>query len=460
MTTVEVVPAEVDPDRPAPSATAAHALRILVTGLLVAVPVVFDPRVTHAGGRPKYVVVLAGAAAAGTLLFACRRPLAGNWLRWPVLGLLGCTAASALASDHRPTALHGFAGSYDGLWAAVALAIVFSATVAAFASVPQVRRAVALMWFGAGTAVLVFGLAQVVDRMVSPGGWDWSRPSVAPSTIGSTLGNPNHVAAFLATLLPLGVVLAVLGDRRTRVAVAAGGVVLVAELGITASRGGLAAAVSSMAVLAGLLRRELRAHRSLLFGVAAGAAALALAAGIAAGATGTAKRDLGAMATAGPGSTVDLRLQVWRTALRVAADHPVTGVGPDVFPVAFPGYADERFRETYGPFTVANGAHNLFLNTLANLGGVGLAALLVVLGTAGVRIVRAVGTGVVGTGDELAREHRLLLGGIGAALVAYVVQACFNTQDVALSFCFWVLLGLAVSLVPARPVPGPAPGPA
>ncbi|MDQ4071223.1 MAG: hypothetical protein M3203_17400, partial [Actinomycetota bacterium] len=127
----------------------------------------------------------------------------------------------------------------------------------------------------------------------------------------------------------------------------------------------------------------------------------------------------------------------------VAADHPVVGVGPDVFPVVFPRYAGDRFGFVFGPFTVANGAHNLFLNTLANLGAAGLVALLALLTAAGTHVWS--GWREIGR-DPSSQERRLVLAAVVAALVAYVVQACFNVQDLTLSLCFWALLGFSVPL--------------
>jgi O-antigen ligase len=195
-----------------------------------------------------------------------------------------------------------------------------------------------------------------------------------------------------------------------------------------------------MGVLALLFRRDLHRSPAPVLRLAGAAAALTLAVTVALGPAGALKRDIGSLANAGPGTTVDLRREVWATAWRVAADHPILGVGPDVFPVVFPAYASERFLWLYGAFTVANGAHNLFLNTLANQGAGGLLALLGVLAVAAVRINRS-WRRLPADG-----EARLLLGGVTAALAAYLVQASFNTQTVTLSLCFWVLLGLAVVL--------------
>ncbi len=68
----------------------------------------------------------------------------------------------------------------------------------------------------------------------------------------------------------------------------------------------------------------------------------------------------------------------------------------------------------------------------------GLASFLALLVTAGRQLGRM--------WSRLGGERRLVAGGLAAALAAYLVQACLNTQTVTLSLCFWVLLGLLVAV--------------
>lgn len=418
-----------------------EALRPVVLAVLVAAILVFDPRAGHAGGRPKYLLVLAGGVTAAALLVAGRargRPWRDNPLRWALLAFLVAAAVSTLTSDHRSTALYGFPGSYDGFLTTVCFAALFVATVQAF-PVDSVAGAVRVLCFGAGAGVVLFGLGQLGDRLLSPDtGWDWARPGISPWTIGSTLGNPNHLGALLAMLLPLSAVLAVRTQGRARLFVLAGVTVAVSELAITASRGAWVAVVAAGAVLAVLFRHQLRPHRRRLVLVAGAGIVLIVVVLAVLGPAGVTKIEPGSLARTGPGSTLDLRFELWSTAWRMAADHPVVGVGPDVFPVVFPAYESDRFMLLYGPFTIANGAHNVFLNSLANLGVAGLASFLALLVAAGTRMARS--------WRSLDGERRLLAAALAAALAAYLVQACLNTQTVALSLCFWVLLGLLMSV--------------
>ncbi|HEX2274904.1 MAG TPA: O-antigen ligase family protein, partial [Acidimicrobiales bacterium] len=314
------------------------------------------------------------------------------------------------------------------------------------------RRLLGALWFGAGGAVTLYGLVQLADRVVDPGGrgWDLVPPAIAPWSISSTLGNPNHLAGFAAMVLPVGAALwAIAGSRRQRRVVAAMAAALVVELVATGSRGGWAATLAAGATLAALFRHELLPVGRQVLPWMVGAGGVLLATAVALGAIGVAKRDLGSSLDLGAGSTLDLRVQLWTVAGRMTAAHPVVGVGPDGFASAFPHHVTEEFAQTFGVFAVATDAHNVFASAAANLGLPGLAALLLLVGAAGRQTARAwrPRTAAARGGEAAAaRADRLLLGGVAAGLVGYLVQASFNTQPVSLTFVAWTLLAVACIL--------------
>jgi hypothetical protein len=121
------------------------------------------------------------------------------------------------------------------------------------------------------------------------------------------------------------------------------------------------------------------------------------------------------------------RLDLWSAALRLAAAHPVFGLGPD------------NFRHFYGAQLGLEGwderieANNVYLELLADLGVVGLLAFLWVLIGPLIEIVRRV------------RADDTLALGIGLGLGAFLVHGLL---DAFLAFTptvllFWLLLGLA-----------------
>ena len=420
--------------------------------VVLTAPLVFDPRPGFEATHPRYLILLLGAGGAAALLALSTvlgaRPWTGNWLVLPVALLVVSAGLSAVRSDHRRTAIVGFPGLRHGLFTTTALALVFLAAVAAFRT-GYVRRLLEALWFGAGGGVLLFGLGQLQDSVLSPGdGWDWARPGVSPWTIGSTLGNPNHLSSFLAMLLPVGIVLGATASRGQRRLIGVMAAVAIAELGITSSRGGILGALTGLLVLALLFRRDVVRHPRRVALLGGGAVVLVAVVVLVFSVAGVTKLQPDDFFRVGTGSTADLRFEVWRSAGQMALDHPVFGVGPDVFPVLFLAYASDRFKTLYGPFTVANGAHNLFFDAAADQGTVGVVVLVCLLMVAALGLWR--GWRRVLTSD---RERRLLLGGTVAGLVAYVVQAGFNTDHIALSLCFWVLLASAVVLAARPPQP-------
>jgi hypothetical protein len=145
----------------------------------------------------------------------------------------------------------------------------------------------------------------------------------------------------------------------------------------------------------------------------------------------------------------------------MALDHPVAGIGPDAFALVYPRYQSASWVAGLGPTYLVNGAHDIFMNFLTDQGFVGLAIFLTLLVLIG---LRAAGTwrrlrGVEQderTGPEpkhQAQAHRASLAIVTASIVAYVVQALFNVQQVGLSFLFWVMVGMLAALSLAAGVP-------
>ncbi|MBI4051944.1 MAG: O-antigen ligase family protein [Elusimicrobia bacterium] len=71
------------------------------------------------------------------------------------------------------------------------------------------------------------------------------------------------------------------------------------------------------------------------------------------------------------------RLGLWKTALQIFKDHPILGVGINHFRTLYPQYHPERLANK----DIWGSAHNLYLHQMAERGLVGLAALLLLLGT-------------------------------------------------------------------------------
>ncbi|HYE77435.1 MAG TPA: O-antigen ligase family protein, partial [bacterium] len=360
-----------------------------------------------------------------------------NGLHWPVLALLGWAAVATAASLNPRLSLLGAYKSYDGLYATVAFGVVFFAMAQAF-RLHQVKLALSVLYFAGGGLVVLYGLIQLHDRTWSGPRWDWIRwgeTSFTGASIWSTLGNPNHLAGFLAVILPIGVVLALLyRSWWVRALIAAIAAVAVLELLQTTTRGAWLATVVAFLALAALMVPEIKRHPKVAASLAGGLVVAVVVAGMALGSTRNLGAQLGSAFKFGDNSTAVQRVELWKTAVRIASDRPLVGTGPDGYRIFFTSLQSPKFVRLYGPDQIANGPHNVFMNYLSTQGYPALVAFVGLLGLAALRAVgswrrvRRIEANAEDGFSAQGREARLVLAGVVVALLAYVVQATFNTQ--------------------------------
>jgi O-antigen ligase len=462
----------------------------LVGALALAVPLVFDPHTLDVFNLPKYTLVVVGAIAMGALAI-------GSWLKtgtpprwrhgleWPMLAWLAWTALATATSADVHLSLLGAFGSYDGLYSTLAFVVLaFGAAEALDAA--DVRTVLGVSAFGAGSVMAFYGLLQLHDLKTTGPRWDFVRwaHGLPFHNVFSTLGNPNHMAGELAILLPAAVILG-LGARR-RLARVGSGLLVVAMLALivqSAARGAWVAMIVSLGVLAVGAWPELR-RRPLVPAVGTLLAVGGAVAVLMAGHGRFIGSKLSTLFASGPSSSVAQRFDLWTASLRIGARHPLVGTGPDTFRYVFTRYESESWIRHLGFGYVANGAHDLFMNALADEGFVGLALLVALLGYAGLRALDAwrrirqaereagapghqpQGASMRERSRGFARQAtwgarldvdlmhlRLDLAMIAAGITAYVVQAVFNVNQIALSWSWWLMAGLLGPLTATAGVP-------
>jgi len=135
------------------------------------------------------------------------------------------------------------------------------------------------------------------------------------------------------------------------------------------------------------------------------------------------------------------RISMWETACAMILDHPIWGHGLNTFMANYSRYAADASRNPAY-------AHNCFLQITAETGVVGLAAFGFLLAGLGRAIWTALKTDVAPA--ELLQEPalRAALGGIAAALLAFLIQSAFDTNLYALrqAVLFWTLAGVALGV--------------
>jgi O-antigen ligase len=256
--------------------------------------------------------------------------------------------------------------------------------------------------------------------------------------LGGPLNSPNFFALILVVLVPLG--LATLRIRQpfvSRIAVVLALVTIVLTVLLTFSRG--AALVLMLLLGLSAIRHRIGvSHLTLLGAGLVVVAALApptvwerigtLAEPVASG-----SRETGAIVD----TSVELRLGAQQTALEIFLEHPFVGAGSANFP---PLYREVSRQIGVKAVGTEYFPHNLYLEILAELGVVGLAAFAAMVYAlwAGLRRSRASVAAAGGT----AHAVRELSFGIEAALVGYLAGMMLLQSSYPRSF--WMLLALVV----------------
>ncbi len=347
----------------------------------------------------------------------------------PVLLMAASLAVSLAASPNREWAWESAGYLAWGI-------ALFSATVI---WPPLRRRPQRLAWALVAAGV---GLALLAPVFLAnkpwpvPGGAAQAALQGMQARLGETV-NENVLAAALALLLPLALALALRGGRRadTFAAWAATGL-MAAALALANSRGAWAGAAAGCALVAVLLRKELR-----WVGAVSGLA-------VAAGLVWLGPRALGEYLAARDAiGGLPARIEIWTRAVYIVEDFPLTGIGPGAFA--------EVVTRLYPYFVVppnvqAPHAHNLPLQAAVELGLPGLAAFIALN-----MVVAALSVRVLGRcpGPHAGMPRALAAGTLGAVTALWL----HGMVDAALwgskpAFLVWLVYSLAV-LVGLRSAP-------
>lgn len=253
---------------------------------------------------------------------------------------------SGVLSPYRPLAVGSF-----GL-AALTIYLAWSNTAAVVRRDPSFLRPLAIAWAAGAVGAAVWGILLHRIRQA---------PALTPELGQNALGT----ALLIATLLSLGIVLEPRG--RARYAAAAGGVILLAGLIFTYTRGAWLGAFVGGALLLGL-----SGVRRLIAGTAA--AVLVVVTGLA---LFESERPalISRAASIADVSANEARLYIFRSSLAIFVTHPLAGTGFGTFPLVYPA-----FRIAGDPNSLPMPfAHNIFMNMAAEGGVIGFGTFLAVV---------------------------------------------------------------------------------
>ncbi len=288
----------------------------------------------------------------------------------------------------------------------------------------------------AGMPVFAYAVSQSLGK--DPYVWEPVRG--AGGRAFSTLGNPIFLGAYAATVALVAIGL----WMESRPGLLGGVWAVAAGLGtavtvLTASRAswfGLAVGVIALAVLA--IRRG-RARKGAAGLLMAGVVAVLLVGGVLGLAPDDRATTVGGSAATlvQPGASRNSgRTAIWAISLKMIADHPLFGVGPDSMGLHFEEYRTKAYDQAEGADRLADKPHSSVLEWGVETGILG--AVL----TSG--LVAAI---LASTGWVLCRKRRVeagdwTLAGVWAGAGAYMVQSTITVTAIGVDGMWWILLGI------------------
>ncbi len=383
---------------------------------------------------PKLAILLFGTAlmllhlSANTYnMRALLRAAAGRWLA----GLLAAEwlvfAFASAFSSNRALSFGGGLWRRFGLISETALVLFILLAAGWLAAHADGVRILLRAAVASGVVAACYGIAQYF-------GWDPLLPAqayqVGEGTLAivrppGTLGHADYFAAWLVVVVFFGLALGRLETTRfwRMTAVATSGLAAVAIV-LNGTRAAMLGAAVGGVVLLFTRRRRI--------GARAGVVGLVCASGLVLFFYSPAGVKLRArlhwsLEDARGGA----RLLLWRDSLRMSAEKPVTGFGPEVFGTEFPRFESEELAAAYPDF-YHESPHNMFLDALTGEGISGLLVLAALCGLGAVAAIRA------------CRSGNPLGPPLAAALAGTLVAQQFTVFVVATALYFHLLVALLV----------------
>lgn len=308
---------------------------------------------------------------------------------------------STILSTDRYTSVFGFTTRLNGgLLSQIAYLVIFSGALINLSS--EKAKSILLALVVGAVAVSLWGIPShfdkdptcyVLTKELTSNCWQVGfNPTVR---MFSTLGQPNWLASYLVIILPFSLAFLLLfKNRNTKLFFALSSALIFWAIILTNSRSGLLGlAISAVvfAILAGL--KTLKSNQKWTIALLLVFASLTL---IYADPINWRIKELAAIKKkqnaspqnqaasplpdqSSPTESGQIRLIVWRGAIKVLKTNPILGTGPETFVSTYYLTRPDEHNKTSEWEFFYNKVHNEFLNYLANTGLLGLGAFLIFL---------------------------------------------------------------------------------
>lgn len=335
----------------------------------------------------------------------------------------------AVFSSTRYTSLFGWFGRYNGLIEIVVLVLIFYVVACVYR---ERRDRLHELIYAMSAASIVVNLYILMQRA----GLDpitWAQPSggVPGQPYFGTMGNANFAGGYLGLTAPC-VYFAWhrFRQRWQRALTVTWGVALLSALWFTSARNGMFAL--GAAILVFLFVHRDRVPLVMKLGFAAATLVAVVLAVVVIWHPGSstppeALRRVDVLRS----KTIRVRVAWWQAGLRMFRERPVLGWGPETYVTHYAKYVAPESAKL-GDSETADKPHNVFVEHLAHTGLLGFGAYLALVAVAFRRGLRRL---------RDAPADRTIGATLLALLAAYLGQAFFSIDVIAIALIGWVTLG-------------------
>ena len=131
-------------------------------------------------------------------------------------------------------------------------------------------------------------------------------------------------------------------------------------------------------------------------------------------------------------------------AIEIVKDYPALGIGPDTLGIVYQKYLSKVYSvqegDIYGfPFPRQDRIHNDILDTAATRGLFGLGTYIWLLVVFGMYVGKNY--------KRLSNQNKILILGLSAGILCYLIQNEFSFGNTPIVALFWIMMGLCISII-------------
>jgi O-antigen ligase len=324
-------------------------------------------------GTAAAIQILAGVQPAHTLRSAKRWPRILRWFAVLIAIQSAILIISAIASADARFSLTGTTWRRFGVISQIAVLLFTLAISFALTGRPDRRRFLLRATVLAGAFGAVYGIAQYfgLDPLLPPGSYVIGEGEWAIVRPPGTFGYASYAATFYLFVVFGGIAITRMEAARAwRIAGIAATVLGSLAIVLSGTRAAVLGLITGGALLAAVRRDRVNTR-----GLASAAALLVCLAVLYISPAGQKVRSRVRWSLEDPRGGA--RLLLWRDSLRMAAERPVIGWGPETFGAYFGRFQSPQLSKLYPDFYYES-PHNIFLDALISSGAAGLGSLLAI----------------------------------------------------------------------------------